>query len=120
MRVGQAKELFRALTKQYFGGANVVFANQSRTAKQKEPLVVLTPGNVHRPQAPNYTFVDGEVVGHYLSRFSITVDLFTNGSSSMKYQGRSWHTRITRWTICCPLPTSSIPSIPSNGAIRTM
>ena len=52
MRVGQAKELFRALTKQYFGGANVVFANQSRTAKQKEPLVVLTPGNVHRPQAP--------------------------------------------------------------------
>ena len=80
MRVGQAKELFRALTQQYFGGANVVFANQSRTAKQKEPLVVLTPGNVHRPQAPNYTFVDGEVVGHYLSRFSITVDLFTNGS----------------------------------------
>ena len=79
MRVGQAKELFRALTQQYFGGANVVFANQSRTAKQKEPLVVLTPGNVHRPQAPNYTFVDGEVVGHYLSRFSITVDLFTNG-----------------------------------------
>ena len=66
MRVGQAKELFRALTQQYFGGANVVFANQSRTAKQKEPLVVLTPGNVHRPQAPNYTFVDGEVVGHYL------------------------------------------------------
>lgn len=62
MRVGQAKELFRALTQQYFGGANVVFANQSRTAKQKEPLVVLTPGNVHRPQAPNYTFVDGEVV----------------------------------------------------------
>ena len=80
MRVGQAKELFRALTQQYFGGANVVFANQSRTAKQKEPLVVLTPGNVHRPQAPNYTFVDGEIVGHYLSRFSITVDLFTNGS----------------------------------------
>lgn len=27
---------------------------------------------------------------------------------------------VTRWTICCPLPTSSIPSIPSNGAIRTM
>lgn len=50
MRVGQAKELFRALTQQYFGGANVVFANQSRTAKQKVPLVVLTPGNVHRPQ----------------------------------------------------------------------
>lgn len=42
MRVGQAKELFRALTQQYFGGANVVFANQSRTAKQKVPLVVLT------------------------------------------------------------------------------
>ena len=42
MRVGQAKELFRALTQQYFGGANVVFANQSRTAKQKEPPATST------------------------------------------------------------------------------
>lgn len=80
MRVGQAKELFRELTQRYFGGAEVVFANQSRSAKQDAPLVLLTPGNVHRPAAPNYSFVEGEVVGHYLSRFSITVDLFTNGA----------------------------------------
>lgn len=80
MRISQAKELFRALTQEYFAGANVVFANQSRTAKQNAPFVLLTPGNVHRPPAANYGFADGEVIGHYLSRFSITVDLFTHGS----------------------------------------
>ncbi len=80
MRALTAKELFRSLTKEYFAGANVVLANQSRTAKQKVPLVVLTPGNVQRPQSANYTLVDDELIGHYLSRLSITVDLFTNGS----------------------------------------
>ena len=76
MRVGQAKELFRALTKKYFAEAQVVFANQSRTPMQKIPLVVITPGNVNRPTHPNYEGVDGVLVGKYLSRFSLTVDLF--------------------------------------------
>ncbi len=80
MRADQARRLFRALTKSYFAGANVVFANQSRTPMQNVPLVVLTPGNVHRPSSPNYEVIDGEMVGSYLSRLSFTIDLFTNGA----------------------------------------
>ncbi len=80
MRVEQAKSLFQALTQSYFGGANVVFANQSRTPMQKIPLVLLTPGPVHRPSAPVYEVISGERVGNYLSRLSITIDLFTNGA----------------------------------------
>lgn len=79
MKVGQVKELFRSLTKEYFAGAQVVFANQSRTPMQKIPLVVITPGNVNRPLYPNYETVNGILVGAYLSRFSVTIDLFSNG-----------------------------------------
>lgn len=80
MTVGQARELFRSLTKEYFAGAQVVFANQSRTPMQKIPLVVITPGNVKRPLYPNYETVDGVLVGAYESRFSLTIDLFSNGA----------------------------------------
>lgn len=80
MKVGQAKELFRSLVKKYFDGAQVVFANQSRTPMQEIPLVVITPGNVNRPTHPNYEVVDGVLVANYLSRFSLTVDLFSNGA----------------------------------------
>ena len=80
MKVGQAKELFRSLVKKYFDGAQVVLANQSRTPMQKIPLVVITPGNVNRPTHPNYEIVDGVLVANYLSRFSLTVDLFSNGA----------------------------------------
>lgn len=80
MTVEQAKDLFQTLTASYFAGANVVFANQSRVPMQGVPLVVLTPGPVHRPSNPTYEDIGGERIGNYLSRFSITVDLFTNGS----------------------------------------
>ena len=80
MRLSEAKELFRQLTASYFAGARVVFSNQSRVAKQGQPLVVLTPGNLNRPSAPNYDTVDGVMIGNYLSRLSITADLFTNGA----------------------------------------
>ncbi len=80
MRVEQAKSLFQALTESYFSKANVVFANQSRVPMQKIPLVLLTPGTVHRPSAPAYEVIGGERIGNYLSRLSITIDLFTNGS----------------------------------------
>lgn len=79
MRVSQAKELFRSLTSQYFTGAEVTFTRQSRAAKPKIPLVTITPGNVKRPLAPVYKEIDGRLVGHYLSRISFQVDLFTNG-----------------------------------------
>lgn len=80
MRVAQARRLFRQLTESYFTGATVVFSNQSRAAKQKQPLVVITTGNLNRPNAANYSVVDGVQVASYLSRLSITVDLWTNGS----------------------------------------
>ena len=79
MRLMQARELFRQLTATYFSGAQIVFTNQSRAAKQKQPLVVITTGNVNRPSNPNYDNVDGVPVSYYLSRLPITVDLFTNG-----------------------------------------
>lgn len=80
MRVTEARELFRQLTQQYFAGATVTFAHQSRVPKQKQPLVLITTGSLKRPNAANYVEVDGLPVGHYLSRLSITVDLFSNGA----------------------------------------
>lgn len=79
MRVSQAKELFRALTQEYFAGAWVTFSRQSRVAKPNVPLVSITPGNVNRPQNPSYENVGGEMLGYYPSRISMTVDLFTPG-----------------------------------------
>lgn len=79
MRVNKVKELFQKLTAEYFSAATVVFANQSRQPKGKIPLVVINCGNVNRPQHINYDNVDGTLVGNYLSRLSVTVDLFTNG-----------------------------------------
>lgn len=55
MRVMRAKVLFQQLTASYFAGANVVFSNQSRAAKQKQPLVVLTVGNLNRPAIQSWT-----------------------------------------------------------------
>lgn len=80
MRVSEAKDLFRQLTRSFFKGATVVFSQQSRAAKTTLPLVVIAPGNVNRPQNPTYKVIDGVLVGNYLSRLSITVDLFTNGA----------------------------------------
>lgn len=80
MRVSQAKELFRQLTKTYFAGATVTFTRQSRAAKADLPLVTISPGNVKRPLHPTYKVQDGVQIGSYLSRISMTVDLFTNGT----------------------------------------
>lgn len=79
MRVSQAIELFRSLLQEYFAGATVKFANQSRTAKSGVPLVLITPGNVRRDRDAVISNVDGVVVGSYLSRMSIQIDLFTKG-----------------------------------------
>ena len=79
MRVNEAKELFRSLTKAFFANATVTFSRQSRVAKPTLPLVTITPGNVHRDMHPVYTLIDGVQVGHYASRISMTVDLFTHG-----------------------------------------
>lgn len=80
MKASEAKELFRQRSKEFFKGYSVIFSKQSRTPKPNIPLVTLSPGNVKRPQAANYDIQDGESVGHYLSRLTIVVDLFTNGT----------------------------------------
>lgn len=79
MRVSEAKELFKNLTQEYFAGAWVTFSRQSRVAKPEIPLVSITPGNVNRPLSPAYGNAGGEVLGYYLSRIQMTVDLFTRG-----------------------------------------
>lgn len=82
MKASKAKELFRQLTESYFTGSTVIFANQSRIAKPQIPLVTILPGNVHRPQAANHVVnSDGVLIGYYLSRMTMTVDLFTNGEA---------------------------------------
>jgi len=79
MKLSQAKKLFRQYLQDYFSGADVIFSRQSRVAKSALPLVSITTGNVNRHQNPVYKMVDGYLVGHYLSRISITIDLFTHG-----------------------------------------
>lgn len=87
MRVSQVKTLFRELTKQYFQGAMVIFSHQSRAAKTDLPLVTIQTGNVKRPHAPNYATIDGVLVGHYLSRIPVTVNLFTHGEPVLDDNG---------------------------------
>jgi hypothetical protein len=84
MKTSEAKELFRQKTADFFNGYTVIWARQSRTPKPKVPLVMLTPGNVSRPKAANYSYVEGEPIGHYLSKIPIVVDLFTHGTPIME------------------------------------
>ena len=80
MRVKTAKELFRQITKVYFNEANVIFAQQSRVAKPKLNLVVITPGVIRRPYMANYGVSKDELIGSYETRMSIIVDYFSKGT----------------------------------------
>ena len=80
MRVKTAKELFRQITKVYFNEANVIFAQQSRAAKPKLNLVVITPGVIRRPYMANYGASKEELIGSYETRMSIIVDYFSKGT----------------------------------------
>lgn len=64
----------------YFSGATVVLTNQRGMAKPKLGLVAINTGPVKRPHMPNYSQVDGVLVGNYPSRMTLTIDLFTHGS----------------------------------------
>ena len=79
MKASEAKELFRTWTEKFFSGYEVVYTNQSRAAKPAVPLVTIAFGNAKRPPAPTYTIEDGSLEGHYQSRVSVVIDLFTNG-----------------------------------------
>lgn len=56
-----------------------MFSNQSRQPKGTLPLIVISCGNVSRPQHITNETVDGTLIGNYPSRLSVTVDLFTRG-----------------------------------------
>ena len=80
MTASKAKDLFRQITEEYFGGkSTVIFANQSRQPKPEIPLVTLMPGNAKRPLAANNSVVNDALISHFQTRLPITVDLFTNG-----------------------------------------
>lgn len=79
MKVSDAKRIFREYLQSYFSGADVILSRQSRTAKPSIPLVSITTGNPRRPLNPVYKMADGEVVGSYLTRLPMTIDLFTHG-----------------------------------------
>lgn len=80
MRLKEVRELFRQLTKEYFGEANVLLARQSRIPKPELPLVLLTFGAVVRPTRPNIKVFDGVNVGQYSSSVQVDIDLFTHGA----------------------------------------
>lgn len=80
MKLSQAKDLFRSLTKSYFRGAVVTFTKQSRVAKPELPLVTISPGSVRRSLNPVYKEMGGDLVGFYESRVSMVIDLYTHGA----------------------------------------
>ena len=87
MRVSEAKELMRQLTKMFFNSSRVIFSNQSRKPKPSIPLVLLTQGNTERHLFPNYGVMQEATVSYYLSKMPVTVDYFTNGSAVLDDDG---------------------------------
>lgn len=79
----------------------------------KERLTVTSKDGVTRNAAYPFGFIIPSASASASPDFQL-------GTRSVNSATRWLRGTITRWTICCPLPTSSIPSIPSNGAIRTM
>lgn len=79
MRLSQAKENFRQLTKIFFQTAEVCFTNQSRMAKPSVPLITIATGPVHRSLFSSNENIAGATVASYPARVNVTVDLFTHG-----------------------------------------
>lgn len=79
MRVTEALEFFRTVTKTYFANATVVYSRQSRVAKPELGLVVITPGNLKRSYLPTYEQMAPKFIGCYESNIQLTIDLFTHG-----------------------------------------
>lgn len=90
MKASEAKELFRQMTEKFFPDHIVVFGSQSRMQKQKLPLIVLTTGNVRRPNFPNsQTDNNGTYDGSYESHITVTVDLYTHGVPILDDEGNT-------------------------------
>jgi len=68
----------KALTKTFFSGAKVMWAQEKR-AQSKNPRVILSLGDVSRSTSPRRQTIDGVVVDSYPSQVMLQVDLYTNG-----------------------------------------
>lgn len=79
MTLSEARGHFLNITKKYFAGATVDYANRSSSVKPESPYVCLTPGTPVRDQFPVERIVDERLVRYYQTRLPIQVDLFTNG-----------------------------------------
>lgn len=79
MRATEAVDKVRELAATYFSGANVIYGNQSRTAKPELNLVTILGGAVRRSTHPIKTPIDCEPVNCFKCRVSVTVDLFSHG-----------------------------------------
>ena len=86
MRLSEVQDLFYNLISEYWVGAEITYARQDRIAKPKNPLVLLTYGNVTRYDMPNYMIVDGVNVAQYQCSVLLDIDLFTHGAP-MRLQG---------------------------------
>ncbi len=82
MRVSNVRQQFQSLIQLFFPKAIVAFANQSRQPKGSvnPALILITHGNVKRPNQPVCEIIDGEPVANYHSRISMTIDLFSKGT----------------------------------------
>jgi len=81
MKTTEVIALIRAKIAEQFPDYEVTLSRQSRVVKPELPLITLTPGNIRRPQAPNYDFHEGVFLGYYLTRIPISIDLFTHGKA---------------------------------------
>lgn len=81
MKTTEVIALIRTRIAEQFPDYEVTLSRQSRVIKPELPLITLTPGNIRRPQAPNYDFKSDGFPGYYLSRIPIVIDLFTHGEA---------------------------------------
>ena len=87
MRTSELKELFRTIVKEYFNGATVVYAKESRIAKPNLPLVTLTIGDATRDTHSADETAKEYKVSNYQSKVPVTIDLFTKGDPVMDDDG---------------------------------
>lgn len=80
MTGSEARNHLKNITKKYFTGATVGFANQSSKVRAKVPFVCLTPGTPARDSFPTQRIVDDRLVSYYQTRLPVQIDLFTNGA----------------------------------------
>lgn len=82
MTINQLKEYIKALVKEYFAGASVIWAGQNLVHKGN-PTVMLRLRNVQTDSFPVTAWVEGQEVSYYHGSAQLEVNLFTDGKSSL-------------------------------------